>query len=287
MKTLPTTDPYIVNVDYTKEKEPISFHHVAERPKKNARNILHEAHDKYEIFYLKSGTIRYIVEGTVYDLKPGEIILIGLHELHSVKIDFSTTYDRYVLQFAKNALPLNNSVINVMERVFAPKHRVIPAEIVKQFKCLSYFKKLESLCLNEDDMYFQSNLIANILLLMIEINRAFELSFTTNSGQQKNNDIIENVISYIEKNIEKSITLEDLEKQFYISKYYISHIFSNHMNISIKQYIVRKKIFYADSLIQKGVSANEASQKVGYAYYASFFHNYKKIIGHSPTSKKD
>ena len=147
----PPDNQYIVNVDYTRKNETIFFHHVAERPKKNNRNILLETHDKYEIYYLKSGNIQYIVEGTVYDLSPGEIILIGINELHSVKINYSTTYDRYMLQFSKNALPLNNSIINLMERVFAPQHRVISAEIVKQFKCLKYFKTVETLCREPDN----------------------------------------------------------------------------------------------------------------------------------------
>ena len=42
-------------------------------------------HDFYEVYYLYSGTRRYVVDNTIYDMKAGDIIIIDKNELHITK----------------------------------------------------------------------------------------------------------------------------------------------------------------------------------------------------------
>ena len=54
------------------------------------------------------------------------------------------------------------------------------------------------------------------------------------------------------------------------------------MKIPLKQYILRKKMMYAKSLILAGTSPGEAAVACGYKNYASFYKMFLKFTGQSP-----
>jgi AraC-like DNA-binding protein len=269
----------------------ISFHQAADKVNRTPyyRRIPLEIHNFYEIVYFESGNVTYTIEGTAYQLEPNDILLINSNEGHAVTVNSQESdppYKRYVLQLAKNALPFDSSVLNMIESTFSPKNRLIKANVVKQFHCLRYLKQLKKLCADQNDIYFFANFISTLLLFMIELNKAFKAFIPEKVEPKKNVEIVEKVIRFIEKNIEKDITLDMLSNELFISKYYLSRIFSLYMNISVKQYILIKKMHYANALMQNGMTANQASLQVGYNYYASFFHSYKKVFGCPPTQKQ-
>jgi AraC-like DNA-binding protein len=266
----------------------ISFHQAADIVKRAPyyRRIPLEYHDFYEIVYFESGNVTYTIEGKTYAPEPNDILLINSNECHAVTVnsqDSDPSYKRYVLQLAKNALPFDTSILNMIESTFSPQNRLIKASVVKQFHCLRYLKQLKKLCSNQNDPYFFPNFISTILLFMVELNKTFKAFSTENVPTKKNAEIVEKVIRFIEKNIEKDITLDMLSSELFISKYYLSRIFSLYMNVSVKQYILIKKMHYANALMQNGMTANQACTQIGYNYYASFFHSYKKVFGHPPT----
>ena len=39
-------------------------------------------HDNYEIFCFLSGDAKYFIEGTIYDLKPNDILIIKKSDIH-------------------------------------------------------------------------------------------------------------------------------------------------------------------------------------------------------------
>lgn len=53
------------------------------------------------------------------------------------------------------------------------------------------------------------------------------------------------------------------------------------MNISVKQYILQKKLTYAARLMQDGMTAAGAAKAVGYENYADFYRMYRKFFGFS------
>ena len=54
------------------------------------------------------------------------------------------------------------------------------------------------------------------------------------------------------------------------------------MKISVKQYIINKKLAYAASLMRDGVNATDAAAAVGYDNYSNFYKMYKNVFGTSP-----
>ena len=58
------------------------------------------------------------------------------------------------------------------------------------------------------------------------------------------------------------------------------------MKISIKQYILQKKLSYAANLIECGIRATEAAERIGYENYANFYKMYVKVFGTPPKRER-
>ena len=56
-------------------------------------------HDFYEIYYFVSGECTYLVEGTLYNLKPGDIMIMRPLEAHKCIVNSSNTpYERIIIE---------------------------------------------------------------------------------------------------------------------------------------------------------------------------------------------
>ena len=88
----------------------------------------------------------------------------------------------------------------------------------------------------------------------------------------------------INNNIEKNISLDRLARRFFVSKYHLCRAFKTYSGISVHAYINRKRIIYAKRLIESGVTASQAAERVGFGDYSAFYRAYIKVVGKSPTA---
>ena len=59
--------------------------------------VEYHKHDFFEIYFLISGMVTYIIEGKSYTLKPWDIVLINNKELHKPIINHGSIYERIVI----------------------------------------------------------------------------------------------------------------------------------------------------------------------------------------------
>ena len=101
------------------------------------------------------------------------------------------------------------------------------------------------------------------------------------------NELICNILIYINKNISNQITINDLEKEFYYNRYYIMKLFKNELNITIINYINSIKIFNSILDIKNyNYSIDFISFRNGFNSIQYFSETFKKIIGFKPSTVK-
>lgn len=95
------------------------------------------------------------------------------------------------------------------------------------------------------------------------------------------------VIEYIDKNIEKEITVEELAGLYSLNKIYFSNKFAKHMGVSPSQFIINRRLEKAMELIKtSNLSLKEISYKCGFQNNLYFSRLFKKKIGMSPSEFK-
>ena len=100
------------------------------------------------------------------------------------------------------------------------------------------------------------------------------------------NNLICNILDYIDININTKISIEDLEKRFYYNRYYIMKLFKKELNITILDYINKLRIYNSiEDLMTNQKIIKIALHNCFYSleYYSELF---KKEIGISPREYK-
>ena len=119
-----------------------------------------------------------------------------------------------------------------------------------------------------------SSLLTQLLLIL-----SLEDGITSDS---EDNDLMHNVIAYINRHLFDDLSLDRIAQKFFISKYYLCRAFKEYAGISLFSYVTAKRIVMADRLIERGEPATEAAYKVGFGSYSSFYRAYVKQNGHAP-----
>ena len=90
------------------------------------------------------------------------------------------------------------------------------------------------------------------------------------------------VKNYMDEHYVEKITLDDLEAQFFINKYYMCHTFKKQTGITIKEFMNTRKITKAKQMLSEGADIMGLCYECGFNDYSTFYKAFKKLTGKSP-----
>ena len=237
----------------------------------------YHVHDEYEILYVLEGRVLYNIIDKQYILNPGDMILIPNHTLHKIAnpnektkrivLSFS---DEYIKYFSTPNTNLLSSFIKINDTNI---HKISFTDQYKK-RIENELKQLCELFTSND---YGSDILYNLKFaqVMLLINYQFE-SIKEDFIPNSDDNIISKITKYIDKNIEKKITLSDLSKITSLSISRLSHLFKEKTGITIMSYIIKKRLVTAKELLKKGISIYDVSTQCGFQDYTSFFRTFKK-----------
>jgi AraC-like DNA-binding protein len=100
-------------------------------------------------------------------------------------------------------------------------------------------------------------------------------------------NISQRVIEYISLNFKEPITLETLSTEFGVSKSYLSHVFSEQLNIHFRTYLGAVRADYCAALMKTtSKSLTDIAFEGGFESQRSFNRVFKEYFGISPSEYK-
>lgn len=248
--------------------------------------VLH-SHSEYEIFLLNSENAVFHVEGMHYKLNCGDIMIFNSKEFHRIEYDTSKPYERSVIMFGKEPLlPYTQDefdVFKAFENRSPGIYNHIPADIAETENIYYYFDEIYK-TFSEDKLGSALMIKSLLVQMLVKIGRAVNIAVRENDISKSDKKIGE-ILRFINENISSELSLDMLSEHFFISKYYLSHLFKQCTGYSVNRYITYKRILLANELINNGFSASSACEFVGYNDYSNFYRTYKKIMNCSPSRK--
>lgn len=96
-------------------------------------------------------------------------------------------------------------------------------------------------------------------------------------------ELINEIISYIENNIDSDITTSSIAAEFHYSKYHISRIFNSVAGISIEDYTLKRRLTLAAGEILSGRKIIDVAVSYGYHTHYGFTKAFKQQFGILPS----
>lgn len=271
-------------VDYI-SKNGFYYHHTVNTNPDEYTSRL-ESHNKIEILYLISGIMDYHINGSTFHIRPGDIIIVNAQELHNLHIGKGAPYERIVLQISSELIPTSKNLD--LSYPFLNAHlyaHIIPKETVSKTNLVRLFKSIFPI-IKKSDKYTDIKVIARIIDIIAEINQAVETLTTEDyhliPQPESTNKLLLAIIKYINENLNKNYTVQEIADVFHISESYLHRFFKMHMNITLYKYILNQKLQYALSLLNQGYTPQYVSDYLGYDYYTTFYTQFKRKFKKSP-----
>lgn len=124
-------------------------------------------------------------------------------------------------------------------------------------------------------------------ILLQFILEMWEKGFVIENDKSGRNTVEKEIISYVQQNFKKKISLKEFGEQFHLSEKYISRYFKEHFHITLSQYSTHLRLEYAKQLLQDtDTPVTEIAMQSGYQNVSYFIRSFKKAYGVSPLKYK-
>ena len=90
------------------------------------------------------------------------------------------------------------------------------------------------------------------------------------------------ILRYLNQNLARQITLEDVCREFYISKSQLCRVFRSCTGVTLKQYLTAKRLVLAKGMLDAGGQPTHVYSRCGFGDYSGFYRAYVKYFGVSP-----
>lgn len=246
-------------------------------------NPLHY-HDFFEIYYHMKGDCDYIIDSRVYSLQPGDIVIIRSQKLHKALVkDLTSEYERYVLWMTNEFI---GKLISDEEYKKIIYNREDNAELMRLPQ--KYSEKirgvLDSLVeenSNSDALSkeLQKNYLEEMLLLICKYSRK---SSYIKEVEPKQDPLIKEIMEYLDQCLFEKTSLDEVADYFYMNKFHLIRVFKRHTQMTIMDYIKKKRLMVARNMIEEGEPIKEIYRACGFEDYSNFYKAFKSVYGMSP-----
>lgn len=242
-------------------------------------------HDFNKILIFLRGSIQYTIEGKNYLLQPYDIVLVNAGEIHRPSVLDDSPYERIIIyvstQFLNRYKEKDYDLNYCFERAKGEHSNVLRLHSVEKSKLYQVCLELEH---SFADQAFAKELYQKILFLefMIQLNRTAISDHINYLDSAIGNTKLLQIIDYINDHLAEDITIEQLAAHFYLNRYYLMHFFKEGTGYTIGNYITKKRLLLAKSLIQNGKSITEVCFQSGFKNYSTFSRAFKKEFNTIP-----
>ena len=249
-------------------------HAIDENPDANVFNF--HVHDKCEIYFFVSGNAEYLVEGSVYPLSKGSLLIMRPEEAHCVRILGRETYERFAVNFPLtlfDTLDPRQSLTRIYTaRKLGSENMFITSGLRNVFD--------EMFDESADDYERRLKILLGILKILEMLNSDNTLRFKADSG---NNSYEGKILRYINEHLLEDMSVDTLSDYFSLSRSQFGRIFKKATGTSPWDYISAKRLLEAKKMIAAGLSAKEAAISCGFRDYSVFYRAFVKRFGRSPS----
>lgn len=235
-------------------------------------NFSGEKHSYWELTYVDKGELLTTIDGVSYHLKQGDLIFYAPMQFHT-----QSTFEKISSSYLTINFKMNfNHADLLCNKIFSLQRD-------------SYFivtRLIEEL--SNDNLYSNDLSLCYLKQLIIQMLRLDNSHFyskpTTHMQQTYENELLNDILLYIDDNIYEKISVSTLCEHFCISTSMLHSLFRKNMNNTAKNYINELKLSKSKELIRNSThTLSEISEMLGFSSIHYFSKKFKSYFNISPT----
>ena len=251
------------------------------------RSVGSHSHDYYELYFFEEGAVTMVIGAKAYPLRPGDVIVIPPGMDHrAILSDSETPYRRFVFWQRKaflEALESRSPDYGYLLRRAEDRGKYVYHFDPPTFNAIRtrLFTLLDEIHADRFARETAIDLTISELLLF--------LSRTVHEQEQRRNrkeqlSRYEAITHYVDEHLDEPLSLDALGREFYLSKYYLVHLFRENTGLSVHQYILKKRLAACCDAMQGGAAVGEVYRQWGFGDYSAFYRAFRKEYGMSPSA---
>lgn len=226
-------------------------------------------HRSYELAYLKRGALEVSVDGRVFRMQPGDLVLVLPYEIHSYRdlgnsaCDVAVFSPDYIQEFYSQTEEryLERPVFS-MER--QKLERLSPV----------LFGESDSLFLTKAALYEMAACVLGQTRLLCR--------------REEDRDLLHEILLYIRKHYQEDLTLQQMADQLGYSRLYLSRYINRYLKQSFPDLIHEHRISQAIYLLENTkMPVSAVAYDCGYASLRSFNRCFRRIAGKTPREYRE
>ena len=230
-------------------------------------------HTCYELYLLLNGDVEFISSHTRQILKPYQLMIIPPGEYHQFRVlGEVANYERCVLNMDLDFLEaetLRQAFFGKELLTLSRNHRIVQ-HYLYLISCLS------GVCQSDFASILPS--VGTDIVFLVK-NHAMAADIPCGSLRPASVELI----GYIDAHYREPLDLAELSQVFHFSVSSLCHIFKESFGISIKKYILQKRMSTAHMALQQGKHPEAVCTECGFSNYATFYRAYKNHFHMSPS----
>ena len=246
------------------------------------RSVAPHRHNFYELFFFIEGDVTYMIDGQPYPLRPGDLLIIPGTVPHHPVFGETRSYRRVVLwmtaEFVRSLAQGETLIECFPAEGGSYFYRFAPSE----------GERLLDLAMTITEEFSYSRPFADTMSallvteLLIRIHRLMPTSAQSHPEDSASEQLVREVVRFINENLSRELTLDYIADHFFISKFYLSRVFKRYMNVTPHSYVTQRRLALAKRLLYDGIPPTEVYRRCGYADYSSFYRSVREKYGISP-----
>ena len=270
-----------------------TFH--SAKVKTGKREFWEHHHTACELSTICSGQGVYTVGGREYTFAKGDVFLFGSNEVHCITdISPDIPFEILNIQFEPRMLWSGNGTYGVkLLQIFFNRSSSFENRICRDNPATEQIRRgIFSLEKELEEQQFGYEMKVKILLfdMLIRLSRTYGYVSETERKGAVSADVLNQLVraaNFMDENVERDITLEEIAKHAAMNKTYFSTMFKRFNGISPWDYITIKRVEKAVALIKTtSLSKLEIAQRCGFNSASNFYKAFRRIMGHTPSEIK-
>jgi AraC-like DNA-binding protein len=277
----------MISSEYSKVEDSIRIE------KKIGRALVQEStahyHNACEIHYFLGGEITFFIHDQSYKIKKGDVLFIDAYEIHMPvykHYDYEKILLTYKPSFTETTPMLKTpDLFSILNKKFGGIRVVSISAMLQEKVELVLFNMLEANSMRSSfRLHYLHSYLSLFLILLAEYLDAGDMTAAQVSLLDQK---VKRIITYIDANLEKPLSLDTFAGILNVSKYYLCRFFKEATGMTVIDYLNHKRILTAEKLLLHGRhSITEISLMVGFNNLTHFERTFKKLTGNSPRSHK-